>query len=95
MAKRTQEELIEQFNAIVGEENASDEVLNFMTDMRDSLADNGAEIIATLRREKEELDKSWRKKYRDAFMGSREDVQDDNDEPPKPKTFDDLFTVKE
>ena len=95
MAKRTQEELIEQFNSIVGEENASDEVLNFMTDMRDSLADNGAETIATLRREKDELDKAWRKKYRDAFMGSREDIQDDNDEPPKPKTFDDLFAVKE
>lgn len=95
MAVRTQSELISQFNAIVGEENASDEVLNFMTDMRDTLTENGAETIASLRQEKEELDKSWRKKYRDAFMGSREDIPDEDKDPPKPRTFEDLFSVKE
>ena len=95
MAVRTQSELISQFNAIVGEENASDEVLNFMTDMRDTLAENGAETIASLRQEKDELDKSWRKKYRDAFMGNREDISDEDKDPPKPRTFEDLFSVKE
>lgn len=95
MAVRTQSELISQFNAIVGEENASDEVLNFMTDMRDTLTENGAETIASLRQEKEELDKSWRKKYRDAFMGNREDIPDEDKDSHKPKTYEDLFTIKE
>lgn len=95
MAVRTQEELINQFNTIIGEDDTRDEVLNFMTDMRDTLSENGSETIASLRQEKEELDKTWRKKYRDAFMGNREDIPDDEPESRKPRTFEDLFTVKE
>lgn len=93
MAVRTQEELMNQFNAIIGEENTSDDVLAFMTDMRDTLSDSGSETIASLRQEKDELDKSWRKKYRDAFMGHREDIKsDEDDDPPKPRRFEDLFS---
>lgn len=95
MAVRTQEELINQFNTIVGEDDTRDEVLNFMTDMRDTLAENGAETIAALRQEKSDLDKSWRKKYRDAFMGNREEVDDEDDEPKRPRTFEELFSTKE
>lgn len=93
---RTQEELMNQFSAIIGEDNTDDNVLNFMTDMRDTFADNGADTIAALRKERDDLDKSWRKKYRDAFMGKKEDVpNDEDDEPKKPRKFEDLFTVKE
>lgn len=89
---RTQEELMNQFSAIIGEDNTDDNVLNFMTDMKDTFADNGADTIAALRREKDDLDKSWRKKYRDAFMGKREDPQDDDDgETKKPRKYEDLF----
>lgn len=95
MAVRTQEELINQFNTIIGEDDTRDEVLNFMTDMRDTLTENGAETIATLRQEKADLDKSWRKKYRDAFMGNREEVEDEDDEPKRPRTFEELFSTKE
>lgn len=95
MAVRTQEELINQFNTIIGEDDTRDEVLNFMTDMRDTLAENGAETIATLKQEKSDLDKSWRKKYRDAFMGNREVVEDEDDEPKRPRTFEELFSTKE
>lgn len=92
MAVRTQEELMNQFSEIIGEENTNDNVLAFMTDMRDTLSDSGSETIATLRQEREELDKSWRKKYRDAFMGKKDDILDD-DEDGKPKTrrYEDLF----
>lgn len=93
MAVRTQEELMNQFNEIIGEENTSDNVLAFMTDMRDTLSDSGSETIASLRQEKDELDKSWRKKYRDAFMGRKEDVPpDEDDTPPKTRRFEDLFS---
>lgn len=95
MAVRTQEELISQFNTIIGEDDTRDEVLNFMTDMRDTLTENGSETIAALRQEKDELDKSWRKKYRDAFMGNREEVEDEDDEPKRPRTFEELFSTKE
>lgn len=93
---RTLEELMNLFSAIIGEENTDDNVLNFMTDMNDTFADNGADTIATLKKEKDDLDKSWRKKYRDAFMGKKEDLPDEGeDEPKKPRRFEDLFTVKE
>ena len=93
MAVRTQEELMNQFNTIIGEDNTSDDVLAFMTDMRDTLSDSGSETIASLRQEKDELDKSWRKKYRDAFMGHKEDVPpDEDDTPPKARRFEDLFS---
>lgn len=89
---RTQEELMNQFSTIIGEENTDDNVLNFMTDLKDTFADNGADTIAALRKEKDDLDKSWRKKYRDAFMGKREDPQDaEDDEPKKPRKYEDLF----
>lgn len=92
MAVRTQEELMNQFNEIIGEENTNDNVLAFMTDMRDTLSDSGSETVATLRREKDELDKSWRKKYRDAFMGKKDDIpNDDEDDKPKSRKYEDLF----
>jgi len=92
MAVRTQEELMNQFSTIIGDENTSDDVLAFMTDMRDTLSDSGSETIATLRKEKDELDKTWRKKYRDAFMGKRDDTQpDDEDDTPKTRRYEDLF----
>lgn len=92
MAVRTENELMEQLTAIIGEDDTRDEVLNFMTDMRDTLTENGAETIANLRKEKEDLDKSWRKKYRDAFMGNRENLPPDEDDDRRPKTFEDLFS---
>lgn len=92
MAVRTQEELMNQFSTIIGEENTDDNVLAFMTDMRDTLSENGSETIAALRQEKAELDKSWRKKYRDAFMGKKDDVPDDDeDDRPKTRRYEDLF----
>lgn len=94
MAIRTQEELMNQFNAIVGEENTSDEVLNFMTDMRDTLADGGLDTITTLRQQVSDIETTWRKKYRDAFMGHTDPIHDDPPEQPKAKTFADLFTTK-
>lgn len=92
MAVRTQEELMNQFSTIIGEDNTDDNVLAFMTDMRDTLSDSGSETIATLRKEKEDLDKSWRKKYRDAFMGKKLDIpNDDDDDGPKTRRYEDLF----
>ena len=67
MAVRTQEELINQFSTIIGEDDTRDEVLNFMTDMRDTLADSGQETIAALRQQVTDTENTWRKKYRDAF----------------------------
>lgn len=91
MAVRTRDELISQFNSIVGEEDTRDEVLSFMEDMRDTFNENGAETIANLKQQVSDIDSSWRKKYRDAFLGHKEEIPDE-DEPDEPKSFDDLFT---
>lgn len=93
MAVKTQEELMAQFNEIIGEDNTSDNVLNFMTDFKDTLSNSGSDTIAALKQQNEDLDKSWRKRYRDAFMGHKEDVPDEEDDtPPKPRRFEDLFS---
>ena len=49
---RTQEELMSQFSAIIGEDNTDDNVLNFMTDMKDTFADNGADHCGTQERKR-------------------------------------------
>ena len=47
----------------------------------------------------EDNDAEWRKKYRDRFFNGGtdkdEDEEDFHSQPVKPKTFSDLFTVKE
>lgn len=93
MAIKTQEELINQFNAIVGDENTDDNVLTFLTDMRDTLANSGSERIHELEQQITTIDTDWRKRYKQAFMGEVEPIQDDTIDD-KPRTFDDLFDIK-
>lgn len=93
MSIKTREELIANVSDILGENN-SDEALQLLTDLRDTLgSQTDAQRITELENQLAEQDASWRKRYRDAFMnGADESFEEENNR--KPKSFDDLFTTK-
>lgn len=98
MSIKMTNELMEQANAIFGENN-SDDVLSFLADLSDTLENtkDAQSRISQLEQEKQELDSSWRKKYRDRFFSSGDDNETppDDPQPEKPKMrFEDLFTTK-
>ena len=95
MAIRTRDEIMNQLKTLIGEEDTSDETLNFIQDVSDTLGnDNSAQRITELETQLEEQDKEWRKKYRDAFFTGKPD-ESIEDEPDKniPRRFEDLFTT--
>lgn len=93
MAVRTKDEIIESLNTIFGDNN-SDDVLNILTDISDTLGrSTDAQRITELESQLAEQDANWRKKYRDAFL-SGADEPDEPDKPKKPKKFEDLFSVQ-
>lgn len=93
MAIRTRDEIIESLNNIFGDNN-SDDVLNILTDVSDTLGSaTDAQRITELENQLAEQDANWRKKYRDAFM-SGADEPDEPEKHNKPKKFEDLFSVQ-
>lgn len=81
---------------IVGEDNNSDEVIELMEDVTDSVA-NETEYT----KEKfDELDRNWRERYTKRFMGEvtenrEEETPAENDEKVEDISIDDLFEDKE
>ena len=98
MAKLTKKEFMEKVNLIVGD-RTDDEALSFIEDCKDTFSSDGDDWKAKYEAEvqaKEELDKTWRQKYKDAFFAEDDSSHDDNHEnnsktnPAKPKdTIDD------
>lgn len=94
MAVRTRDEIMTQLQSIIGEDT-SDETLTFIQDVSDTLGnDNSAERITQLENQLQEQDQEWRKKYRDAFFTGKPDDMDEEPNDNKPKSFEDLFTIK-
>lgn len=93
MSVKTRDEIMERLNNIFADNN-SDEVLNLMTDIRDTIGDEtDSQRISELENQLAEQDASWRKKYRDAFMsGADESFEEENNKSPR--KFEDLFTTK-
>lgn len=101
MGVKTKEEILNQLNAIVGE-NDSDDYLNLLTDINDTYADFESKSNDTTnwKQKYEDNDKEWRKKYRDAFFNGvkDEDGKDPSaksgskeDQEPAPEGYDDLL----
>lgn len=103
--KLTRDELMERVKVYVGD-RSDDETISFIEDISDTVSDNvvtddweakyNAEVAA-----REELDASWRKRYRERFFGEGtpsgdidETIIDPRDEvvnDPSPRTYEDLF----
>lgn len=94
MAVRTRDEILNSVRERLGEDT-SDEALALVEDITDTIADlenknnNGTNWEQKYR----ENDEAWRKKYRERFFsgGSDEDDKEDNPEPKRKYTYENLF----
>ena len=102
MSVKSKEGLLNGAKAIFGE-SETDEVLEFLGDVTDTLDDyeNRVNDNEDWKTKYEENDSSWRKKYKERFFSSNENKPDESldnldepDEPDSPKNFSDLFKTE-
>ena len=95
MSKLTRNEFMTKVKAVLGDRD-DDEALSFLEDCNDTITDSKDEYKEKYEqavKEKEELDKSWRTKYKERFYES--DYQADNKDKDKGKgKTESLFTDK-
>ena len=102
MAVKTKAEILESIRTRVGD-STDDGTLEFLEDVTDTLSDleTRASDSTDWKGKYEELDKSWREKYRERFFSSEpEEEKTDNEkfeekEDKENKTYESLFNVKE
>lgn len=97
--RKSAEELAAMVKAIVGEDNNSDEVIELMEDITDSVSGDD-----NYTKEKfDELDRTWRERYTRRFMGEVKDTTDTDTEEKETDadtqreeeiSIDDLFEEK-
>lgn len=93
MSIKTRDELISSVSDILGENN-SDEALQLLTDLRDTLgSQTDAQRITELENQLKEQDATWRKKYRDAFL-SGADESFEEEQNKRPRKYEDLFKTE-
>lgn len=97
MAVKSKEDLIASIKAVIGEDT-TDESLSLLEDVSDTFTSFETETKdkTDWKAKYNELDESWRKKYRDRFMSGSVDEEDDFSEVVDrkvPRTYADLFTT--
>lgn len=96
---KTTSEILEAIRTVIGDNN-DDSSLTLIEDVTDTLNDfdNRTKDSTDWKNKYAELDKEWRKKYRDRFFSETNDNDDidiDEDEcKPKVRTFESLFETK-
>lgn len=88
--KKTKDELLEQFKAIIGED-MSDTSIGFIEDLTDSFVEK--DETEDWKAKYEENDKNWRKKYTERFYGKVDEKEEEDyfDDKPKKLRYEDLF----
>lgn len=105
MAIVTLNNLMERIRFFIGEDT-SDESLSLIEDLTDTFTDLETRTGEDWKSKYDELDKTWREKYKARFFQkpddketTPEDIKEDNEEDlkeeSKVKSFDELFTEKE
>lgn len=99
MAVRTKEELLASINSILGEDSSDETIalIEDFTDTYDSLA-NASTDNENWKQKHEQLDKEWRKRYRDRFLqkpDTEPTVEEEEEQEEGPTAYEDLFEVKE
>ena len=92
MAKLSAKDFMEKAKNIIGD-RTDDDALAFLEDCKDTITeekDDWKEKYETVVKEKEELDKQWRTKYRDRFYSSDTNLDEnkDKDKDTKHDPFD-------
>lgn len=94
MAVRTTEEIMTSLRERMGEDT-TDEALEFIADVQDTLNAHDNSENENWKQKYEENDKEWRQKYRDRFFSgqpAKEEEFEDKDEDPRTKyTYEKLF----
>ena len=90
MYVRTDEEIMQSIQDRLGED-VSDEALQFVQDIRDTLADRTQASGEDWKTKYEQNDAQWRKKYRDAFFTAPSEKPPVDEPEDKPLTFENLF----
>lgn len=94
MAKRTDSELLQAIGDALPDAT-TDEAIALLTDVRDTLSGNAnsAQIERDYQQRIDELDSSWRKKFKETFYAPvAESRGGKGEEKDKPKTrYEDLF----
>lgn len=90
---RSREEILEAIQARIGDDT-SDEALSLIEDVTDTL--DAAGDSGDWERRYNELDASWRQRYKDRFFSKPKDemeepAADSRSEQNKPQTFEELF----
>ena len=105
MAVLSKEEYMSRLQERIGEDT-SDEAMAFIEDMTDTFNDmetrSSGHNDGEWKQKYEDLDKSWRKKYKDRFFNSettpadvKEEQEEDVKDDAKEKTYADLFEERE
>ena len=99
MAVVSKESLIERITAIIGEDK-NDDMITLVEDVTDTFDDfdNKTKDETNWKQKYEENDKNWRDKYISRFKQGvipEENSKLEDDDKPAPKTFEELFSVKE
>ena len=86
MAKLTPTDFMEKAKQILGDRD-DDEALSFLEDCKDTISsdkddDDWKSKYDDLLKEKEQLDKDWRKRYRDTFFSADSHTDKDKDTNP-------------
>lgn len=97
MAIKSKEDLIAGIKAVIGDDT-TDDSLALLEDVSDTFSNFESETKdkTDWKAKYNELDDSWRKKYRDRFMNGPADDEDDfsvEEERKVPRRYEDLFTT--
>jgi hypothetical protein len=80
MARLSQQEFMDSLKKVLGD-RSDDDALKFIEDAKDTISEDKEDWKGKydeLVKEKDELDKSWRQRYRDRFFNSDSSLDDDN-----------------
>lgn len=96
---RTTDEILQRVKEYVGG-NSDDSTLELVADISDTLraGEDNRERITELETQVQEIDSTWRQKYRDRFFNTSEnenDFEPEQNEKKKPTSFEELFKIKE
>ena len=91
MAKLTIDELKQSVKDIIGD-NSDDKTLKFLEDFNDTISDVGSATddsewkkkYEALEKDKDELDKAWRKRYTERFFSTEDSHTDNNNQDTNP-----------
>ena len=99
MAVKTKDELLQSVKSVIGE-STDDSAITLLEDITDTINDYDAKTKEDWKSKYEELDETWKKKYKDRFFNDDIEIEKEKDEEKEKEkeekdeieiTFNDIF----